>query len=294
MGRRSRRQKRENNYEISLKGNLDSYYEYFQLLLNISLGMFEWKNLPEGMDERFIELTLFEDGQACFFWDDVLGYLCLQFTMQGQFDVQRNPTTIRAYAVNGFNQTLSTQEYVPIWNNFTRTNCVNKVYTYARRLWDLDRTIDVNARAQKTPVLVKGTEAQRLTLLNLYKEFDGNSPVIFGGENLDINGLGAISTQAPFVADKIYDIKTKIWNEALAYLGVGNLSVNKRERLLSSEVGQSIVGTVATRYTRLGMRQMACEQINKKFGLDIWCDYRFDNVETGEFLNISEGGDLSE
>lgn len=156
------------------------------------------------------------------------------------------------------------------------------VKRYARRLYDLDQTIDVNARAQKTPVLLQGTESQRLTLLNLYKEFDGNAPVIFGDKNLDINGIKSISTQAPFVADKIYTLKTQIWNEALTYLGISNISFQKKERMLSDEVTRNMGGTIASRYSRLEARREAAENINRMFGLNIEVEYREDYRQTDD------------
>lgn len=291
-GDRVSRKKLNSQFNVSLRGNMDTYYDYFMMLLNISLSMFEWKNLPMTIDERFLELTLFEDGKVAFFKDEVMGFLCLQFTTSGKLDVQRNPVNIQAFGINGYINDLNRGEYVPIWNNYTRSNCVNRVYTYANRLWTYDRIIDVNINAQKTPSLVKGNKNQRLTLLNLYKEWDGNQPVIFGDDSLNSDALGVLKTDAPFIADKVYEMKTKVWNECLAFLGVGNLSVNKKERLLASEVGQSIVGTVAQRFTRLGQRQKACEYINQMFGLDVWCDYRFDEIEMRDFLEDVTGGEV--
>ena len=158
----------------------------------------------------------------------------------------------------------------------------------------------MNANAQKTPILIKGNEQQRLTLTNLYKEYDGNAPVIFADKSLDMNALQVLLTQAPYVADKIYQLKTQIWNEALTYLGISNVSFQKRERMVSDEVTRSQGGTVASRYSRLNARRQACEQINKMFGLNIECDFREDyqfseevidftkNIQSGEKGNIGD------
>ena len=153
---------------------------------------------------------------------------------------------------------------------------------FAKRLYNLDRIIDVNANAQKTPVLVQGTEKQRLTLVNLYKEFDGNAPFIFGDKNLDLNSLRAISTNAPYVADKLYQLKTQIWNEALTYLGISNLNIQKKERMITDEVQRNQGGTIASRYSRLEARREAVDKINRMFGTDISVDYREDFQITNE------------
>lgn len=268
--------RRKTNFDESANMNNRMYGEYLTRLTELSVAMFEWKNLPDTIDPRFLELTLFSDGQAVFFKDEVMGYLALQCTVNGRLNVYRIPIKRRAYAVNGYQRQLDDKNSVIIWNNYLHTNSILTVRNYAKRLYNLDRIIDVNANAQKTPVLVQGTEQQRLTLLNVYQQFDGNAPVIFGDKNLDINSLKVLQTNAPYVADKLYQLKTQIWNEALTYLGISNLNVQKKERLLSDEVIRSMGGVIASRYSRLQARREACDAINRMFGLDISCDFRDD------------------
>ena len=274
--------RRKTFFDESAQGNIRTYGEYLERLTELSISMFEWKNLPDSVDPRFLELTLFTDGQAVFFKDEVMGYLGLQVIINGPLDVYRVPIRRRAFAVNGYQQNLDMTNSVIIYNNYLRTNSVAMVKLYAKRLYNLDRIIDINADAQKTPVLVQGTEQQRLTLLNLYKEYDGNAPVIFGDKNLDINALKCIKTDAPYVADKIYQLKTQIWNEALTYLGISNLNIQKKERLVSDEVIRNQGGTIASRYSRLEARREACEKINAMFGLDIDVDFREDYREADD------------
>lgn len=269
--------RRKTNFEESLSMNNYTYMQYAYRLMELSISMFGWKNLPEGIDERFLEMVLFTDGHAVFFKDDELGdYLALQCLINGKLNVYRIPINRRAFAVNGYQKQLTDKDSVIIFNNMLHTNSWLDVKMFAKRLYNLDRIIDVNANAQKTPILIKGNEQQRLTLTNLYKEYDGNAPVIFADKSLDMNALQVISTQAPYVADKIYQLKTQIWNEALTYLGISNVSFQKRERMVSDEVTRSQGGTVASRYSRLNARRQACEQINKMFGLNIDCDFRED------------------
>lgn len=283
--------RRKTNFSESAYKNNVLYLHYIERLTELATSMFEWINLPSSIDARFLEMTLFKDGQAVFFNDDVMGYLALQVATGGNPDVYRVPTQRRAYAVNGYQQNLSNKDSVIIYNNYMRTNCIEAVKLFARRLCDLDNVIDVNARAQKTPILIQGSETQRLTLVNLYKEFDGNSPVIFGDSNLDINSLKVLTTGAPYVADKIYQLKTEIWNEALTYLGISNINIQKKERLITDEVTRNQGGTIASRYSRLEARREACKLINEMFGLDIWCDYREDYQEIDGGESTTNGSD---
>lgn len=290
MGRR-----RKTNFEESLAMNNYTYMQYAYRLMELSISMFEWKNLPEGIDERFLEMVLFTDGHAVFFKDDELGdYLALQCLINGKLNVYRIPINRRAFAVNGYQKQLTDKDSVIIFNNMLHTNSWLDVKMFAKRLYNLDRIIDVNTNAQKTPILIKGNEQQRLTLTNLYKEYDGNAPVIFADKSLDMNALQVLLTEAPYVADKIYQLKTQIWNEALTYLGISNVSFQKRERMVSDEVTRSQGGTVASRYSRLNARRQACEQINKMFGLNIECDFREDYQFSEEVMDFAKDNQSGE
>lgn len=284
-------------FEDSAMLNNYTYRQYVQRLVELSVAMFEWKNLPDTVDARYLELKLLERGSVVFFKDDVVGFLCLECLNQGRFNIYGEPIIRRAFSgYNNYQKMLKEDNSVIIWNNFMRTNSLLDVQMYARRLYNLDRIIDVNCNAQKTPVLLQCDEKQRLTLLNLYKEFDGNAPVIFGDKNLDLGSIKAISTNAPYVADKINELKVITWNEALTHLGISNVSLQKKERLITDEVTRNQGATVASRYTRLEPRRYAADKINRMFGLNIEVDYRedyqlvenknvFGEETTGEFDN---------
>lgn len=282
--------RKRTNFGVSAHDNMESYYFYIDRLTELSISMFEWVNLPDTVDERFMEMTLFNNGCAVFFEDDVLGKLVLPVAINGGFNVYKIPIRRRAYSVNGYqNPELTIKNSVIIYNNMIRTNSIRPVKLFARKLWDLDRSIEVNARAQKTPVLLQGSEQQRLTLLNAYKELDGNSPVIMADKDIDLRtgAITAINTEAPYVADKLYQLKTQVWNEALTYLGISNLNIQKKERLVADEVVRNLGGTIASRYSRLESRRKAAEAINKMFGTKIEVNYREDYREADDEVMFS-------
>ena len=272
MGRR-----KHDIFDESMALNNLTYRQYLNRLTELAISMFEWKNLPNTVDARYLELHLFETGCMVYFKDDVIGDLCLDCIVNGRLDVYGNPLLRRAYSgYNNYQKLLTYKDSVIIWNNYLHSNSILDVEMFARRLYNIDRIIDINANAQKTPVLVLGNEKQRLTLLNLYKEYDGNAPFIFGDKNLDINALKALSTNAPYVCDKLYQLKTQIWNEALTYLGISNINIQKKERLITDEVTRNQGGTIASRYSRLETRRQAVEKINEMFGTNIEVNYRED------------------
>lgn len=290
--------RRKTYFDESAILNNRTYVQYVNRLTELATSMFEWSGLPESVDSRYIELHLFSNGCMVYFDDEVMGNLCLDCTYNGGLDVYGYPILRRAYSsYNGYNRLLKNSNSVIIWNNLLHIPSEADIRAYARRLWMLDRIIDVNANAQKTPILVQGNEKQRLSLVNLYKEYDGNAPVIFGDSSLNTEGLKSISTGAPYVADRIYELKTQIWNEALTYLGISNINIQKKERLITDEVTRNQGGTVASRYSRLEARRQAVERINDMFGTNIKVNYREDyqEIEPENVINnIDTGGDGDE
>lgn len=300
------RRKHKTQFDNSAIINNYTYEFYLERLMELSISMFDWQNLPESIDARFLETILFQNGSIVFFKDEDLDsrttsnqlglaenrldegtYLTLPVAMNGKWNVYNVPTDRRAYSSNGYQKDLTQDNSVIIYNNMIRTNSVLTCKLYATRLWNLDRIIDVNANAQKTPVLIVCDEQQRLTALQVYQKWDGNEPVIFGDKNLDMKVLQVLRTDAPYVGDKIYQLKTEIWNEALTYLGISNINYQKKERMISDEVLRNQGGTIASRYSRLEARREAVEQINDMFGLDIEVNYREDYREMDDEVVFS-------
>lgn len=254
-----------------------TFMDYYYRIEEIAINMFEWANLPDSVDERFIELILCEYGYGVYFDDPVLGNLFLTCMTMEPLDVYRYPTKRRAYSVNGYQKELTDKDSVLVYNNYLHTNTLTTIILYARRLADIERSIEVNIRAQKTPVLVTCEEAQQLTMKNAYRDYDGNMPVIFANTGIvDPRSIQSIQTQAPFVADKLMIIKRQIWNEMLTFFGVENGNSEKKERLITDEVMSNLGSVQAQRYIMLNSRRKAADQINKMFGTNIEVNFRQD------------------
>lgn len=274
-------------FSSSAAKNKMSYLNYLERLLSLSISIFKWENLPTTCDERFLELQLMNKGYCLFFEDEILGYLCLPCMIGGQLDVYNIPVMRTAYASNGYQNQKSKEDSVIIYNNMLHTNDYIMIENYARRLWELDQIIDINAKAQKTPLLISCDEKQRLTLKNLYQKYDGNQPFIFGDRSLTTGVIQAINTGAPYVADKLYELRTNIYNEALTFIGVPNVTAEKKERMIRDEVQQLNGGTTSGRFSRLQAREEAASKINDMFGLHIFVHVREETPKETE-------GDINE
>lgn len=267
--------------------NNKTYIDYYNRLMELALNVFEWENLPPSVDERFLELTLYEMGYCLYFNDEIIGNLALTCTIGGQLDVYRIPVLRRAYAVNGYNKMCSTKDSVLIFNNYLHTPTQLTIELFARRLYEIERAIDVNVKAQKTPTLILSSEQQRLTMQNLYMQYDGNEPFIFGDKNMDIEGIKSLKTDAPFVSDKLENLKHQIWNEALTFCGIENSNQDKKERLVSDEVGSNYGNIEAQRNVMLNARKQAVKKINTMFGTNIDVHFRSNLATMVNVDNVS-------
>lgn len=276
--------KRKTDFEESASVNNRTFNLYLKMFTELAISRFGWENMPASVDVRYLETELFLNGCAVYFNDAELDEnLCLSCLPGGRFNVYGEPVERRGYSrYNNANYQLNDKNSVIIWNNLLRSNDYDTATLFARQMYNLDRIIDVNANAQKTPVLVRATEKQRLTLLNIYKQYDGNAPVIYGDTDLDPQALRVMSTGAPYVADKLYQLKTQYWNEALTRLGISNVNTQKKERMISDEVTRTQGGTIASRFSGLEARKQAADKINAMFGTNIIPYYR----EVAEIPNI--------
>lgn len=277
---------RDTAFKSSLFDNKRAWNNYTYRLFEMGMSRGHWSNMPKSIDLRYLEQTLITQGACVFFKDDVLGYLCLPVVLNGKLDVYGNPYDFMAISDTGYNKKLNVNNGVIIYNNFLRMPNIAEICYYADRLYEYDRIIDVNVKAQKTPVLIKCDKNEILSMENMYQKYEGNQPVIYGKKSLNDDNISVLKTDAPYIADKVYTLKQNIWNEALTQLGIPNSDTTKRERMIKDEVMTAQGAVIATRNSPEKMRQLACDKINEMFGLDIW--YQFDNI--GIDKSISKGG----
>ena len=254
----------------SIFNNAWSYNVYYDKLKEITITLYKWVNLPESIDERFLELSLFERGEVLFFFDEGLDdFAIMNMAGVGKWDIYNRPILRRGYASNGSKAEKGEEDSVIIYNNVLRKPSEDETLYYAEKFAFYDQIIDININAQKTPLFIRCGENERLTLKNLFMKYDGGEPVIFGDRNLSSIPIEVLKTNAPYVADKIYDMKVKYWNEFLTFKGVSNVNINKKERLTTDEVQRQLGGSIAARGSGLLMRKQAAEAINKMFNLNI-------------------------
>ena len=279
--------KNRNNYKFidSEELNNATYMDYLGRFRRIALSMFEWVNLPKTMNSRYLELCLYYNGKAALLKDKKYGFINTKCAGTGYVNIYGLPTELNCYSysfnskrklyigLNSFDnederEKKENEECILVQNNWEALPTVSSMELFAWRIYNAERVCDINIQAQKTPVLLIADETQRLFLENLYQQYNGNQPFIFGDKDqLGDKTIKSVSTEAPFVADKIMEYKKEIWNEALSFLGVNNIMLEKKERLITDEANSNNELINLNLQSFLAPRQEACRQFNEKFGL---------------------------
>lgn len=285
--RRLKKKGLNSDFEDAQLVNGATYNDYIYRMKKIILSMFEWEGLPETMNARYLEMCLYYKGQAALLYDENYGFINTQAVDSGYINIYGLPTLINcfSYSYNSMRNLYvagsdenpeKDKECVLVMNTFERIPTCSTIQLFAMRLAEAQRSADVNIKAQRTPVLIYGTKEQELTLRNLYAQYDGNSPVIYGNkDNLATAALQAIKTEAPYIADKMLEYKKEIWNEFLTYIGVSNLD-EKKERLISTEANSNNEVINLNLESFLAPRKQACKEFKEKYGIDIDVKVRSD------------------
>ena len=269
--------KKNKTFFESLQLNVSTFYDYLDRFRRIALARFEWVNLPESMDSRWLELCLYNYGKAGVLKDENLGIINTKCTGT-MINMYGLPTNLHCFSfdydtervlftgINEINGNDTSKEAVLVMNDIDMIPSVNSMELFALRLAECDRTNDVNIKALKFPVVIVTSENQKLTVENLYDQYDGNKPIIFGDNMQLIENFRCINTEAPIILKDIDTHKKELWNEALSYLGINNINIEKKERAVTDEINSNNELINLNLESYLAPRLKACKQINDLFG----------------------------
>lgn len=279
--------KRNNKNKTQAVANARIFNCYYDWLTNIALSEFEWINLPDSMNERFLELTLFQNGKALIAPDKKYqtGILNLRATPNGAMNIYEDFVKYKGYSIQ-YDANYDADECVYVRNNRTTTPTDMYIYLWAERLAKIEIAIQSNISVQRFPIIAKTTDAQRMSMENMLEKFEGGVPFIISDKSFDdYNDLSVFNTAVPLVAPALFELKKQTFNDCLTFLGINNANNEKANRMLVDEVNannENIGLACASFYEQ---RKLACKQANEMFGLNI--DVRKRKV--GELLQLTGG-----
>ena len=258
-----------------------TYKTIFDKFKMVAVNMFEWSGLPDGIEEKYIEELLFNHGQAIFFRDPAMSYMCLKADNGAELNVYGEPLGWWATGFN-YHKYYHTDDCVIISNNKLRIPTINFIMFYANKLTEAERTMDVNVKACKTPYIFACDDKDVLSFKQIFAKVDGNEPAIFSDRGLNLDSMQVFQTGVKFLGNELQDYKHTVENELLTFLGVNNTPVDKKERLITdeAEANDELIQSFAE--IQLEAREKACEEINKMFKLNVSVKRRCTFPQDGE------------
>lgn len=300
------------NPSVRQEQNIENMY--IRLLTDLAASRFKWSGVPEEIDLRFLELTLFYHALSVFYFDGRYDkYMALRANTNGWLDYQNNPTGFNAVGNNFTSVQVSavkdTVYYkdtdvnsktrvgqkigmgIPIWANKQRTPDVDVVLIYAKKLANLDRSVEINSSNARMPKVVASRENMNLTMANLSRQIEegqNNLKVRLGSEpieeNIKVLDLGV----DPITILNLDIVRDRQWNKCMTLLGIESANQDKKERLVSDEVTANGDQTSMMRFVNLNERREAIKKINKYYGLSIEVEYFTDEERNALRLPSSE------
>ena len=254
----------------------DLYWYYFNTFIGISQIVFEYENMPDTVNVEYMEKRFLYEGYCFFFRDDVLGYLTLGGSYH-DLDVYGWPKRFAARGQNGsyFNDDLNSGNCIMMYDNIEREPILDNLSIYANRLADMVISMQANIRKQRTPYIVSADQDTLLTVQNILRDINANLSEVITKKGFNKEDISVWNLTAPLIVKDIREEFNACFNEALTYIGIPNVQMQKRERMISDEVNRSLGGVEANSYRRYQARLYAFDKVNKMFGLDIQVKNRF-------------------
>ena len=268
--------------------------KHYQML---ALNRYRWENLPNGIESRYIEEMLYDNGECAMFDHPDLGLCILRSSSRENLNIYGEPTKL---SLTGFNEhrTVMMDECVRIMNNDLALPTMPNIIYYARRMAEIDDIIMQNLRQQRVPYLFATDENNSFSMKALYDRIYQGEPAIFIDKEM-LNGqtenIMVIPTLAPYLVDKLQIQKQEMERELLTFLGINN-TLEKKERLLQDETNSNNHFIKMSSDIGFKQRQLACEMMNEKFGLNVTVretqdEFQEEVTNDGELYNDDRGND---
>lgn len=259
---------------------------YMRILSELATNRFKWTGLPETVDIRYLETTLFSNALSVFYEDKDYGFLALRASAAAGLNMVNNPLAFMVYGNQFINKTISAKNCVPIWANYLRMPDLDIVTVYAHKFAQLDITIEINsANARQSKVLIS-PENLTLSTQNINRQYvEGNNNIQVSGIVGDMAFMTAVDLGInPDSIEKLHILKARLWNECMGLLGIDNANQDKKERLVADEIDANQDQTSMMRFVNLNARRTAADLIKKKYGHDVKVEYYTDAQRYEEMM----------
>lgn len=263
----------------AIKDNRTSFLFYYQWLKMLCMSMFKYEDLPEGCSAKFIEKNYFENGNVIFAKNK--DYDIINLSLKGNYarNYYDEPIKFTGYA-GDFEMDCNIDNSVLGYNNILNMPTLPICVYFAEKISRVDRVYDVNLLGIKTPLIFKCSDKEYLTIQNIINDIYSNVPILKTKDKLDIQSkIEVLETKVPYLLDKLRDEKLCVMSEFLTFIGIQNVNITKKERLVKDEATSNNQLTKMDLEMFLSAREEAVKNVNKKFGTSIKVKARQNIIE---------------
>ena len=240
------------------------FYEskYFGLFLNA----YKFTNLSKNQS-RYLLKKMWKNGTVCAFilegsrkeptlkealtntskntvsvgFDDPTGLLIFCPYAVQQWNIEDEPSVVSFINTRGatfipLEPQIVNEDCVIGWAHTSHMPVRSLVLYYIEKIVDVENTINTNLFTHKLPRLLICSPEDRQRVNEIVEAIERGEHKLF----LEVNDWEAIknvleSQQGSFIIDKLYLYKQNLENELLSFLGINNIQIEKKERLITDE-----------------------------------------------------------
>lgn len=163
-----------------------------------------------------------------------------------QYNIEDEPSVVNIVNIRGA-QFLPTRPQVVnkdgviCWAHSSHAPIRNLVMYYIDKIVDVENTINMNLFVHKLPRLVVCSPEDKHRVEDLMEAIERGEKKLF----LEADDVQAIKnvlesgSNTSYIIDKLYQYKQNLENELLTFLGINNVSVEKKERLITDEANSN-------------------------------------------------------
>ena len=277
--------------------------QLFIYIFGIINAQFKWEGLPKEIKEYNVEKVLNMYGQGVLFKVGEQYAFC-NAVNTNMLNIYGEPCEVQPVAINGMNfdrvivnttlgedGEIKEQDAVMIKNNLTSTPTYAMIKPLVEQMAFIWQSKGINAGLSRVKALLHANKNVASTIKQQIKSIIGSSsmiPVVSEKVNV-LKEIEKVDFNIEYEPDKYWQDFDKTFATICQWLGITtNLSQDKKERLIVSEVESNDELTTISEDARLMFRKLGCEQAKELFGLDMSCENKVPDTKATQPMDNQE------
>lgn len=188
------------------------------------------------------------------------------------------------------------KDCVIAWGHRSHMPIADLCRFYINRIVDVEKTISVNLFTNKLPRLIVCSPEDRNRVQELVDAIENGEKKVF----IDVNDFNAIKNVLEGGANSgeliktLYEYKTQLENELLTFLGINNVNIQKRERLITDEANANNEVIMDSSDCFLDCLKEFCKQVSEILGYPLSVKAKENPMSNQVDLNDNEDDEESQ